>query len=124
MSRDINDPRIVEVIRVFHRHVASTQTQDAAEQAEQYVSAILMDGYSHEDAFTGFPTPGLVALLMAYLQYAPEAALDSSVAIARAQLASLLDFELPESQRTDFDYPTQLAQELELIRAAREATVR
>lgn len=112
------DPRIVEVIRVFHR-VASSTYGCVDEFARGFVSAILGGGYCQEGMFEDWPTPGLLAVLTAYLHHAPDGELDELVVVARAQLVSLIVEEYGDAMEratgqrpdTDFDYPTQLKTE-------------
>jgi hypothetical protein len=130
MSRDMNDPRVVEVIRVFHRHAGSGYS--CAEHATQgYVSAVMADGYIQEDMFADWPAASLLPVLTAFVLNAPEDELDYSVAVARAFMASILDSEHSEAMETaldgaystGFDYPTVLKAEWERYQAEQQAAV-
>lgn len=108
MSRDLNDPRIAEVIRVFKRF---DETEDCSEQVTgEFVEAILHGGF-HGENLHGLSKVGLRALLETYLQHTDD--LDRVVAVARAQLAWLEHFEAECAGRNPgvFDYPTALREQ-------------
>jgi len=119
VNRDVNDPRIVEVIQSFYRWAGSHTRATNYDLLDGYMTRILGFEYVAGDTgpFLNWPDADMLAVLTTYLQHAPEEDLDATVDVARVEVKWLLQFEhtdaieraTGEAYDSGFDYQRELA---------------